>query len=136
MRTVAAGQVERAIWWNGTETIALDITFVSSRSLGSVRVSSYSETLLTAMLRVNSVEKAIRISDSRVASLESLKWPVKRSAEHPIDVDTECMTVRSHGALICLESEGAVVKWATAAYLLQDALVGEGEAEIQEKVQR
>ena len=58
-----------------------------------------SETLLIAMLRVNSVENATRIRFSLVPNLDNLSCPLARRIEHPMKVEPVCNTVSSHGNL-------------------------------------
>lgn len=62
-----------------------------------MRFQTYNETLEMAMLRVNSVENAMRTKFSRTVSLDSLRCPVTRSAVHPIEVANVCAKVNSHG---------------------------------------
>jgi hypothetical protein len=60
-----------------------------------------SETLLIAMLRVKSVEKATKTRFSFVPNLDNLSCPLARSIQHPTKVEPVCSTVSNQGSLTC-----------------------------------
>lgn len=68
------GQVERRIWWKGTETSELEE--VSNLVVCGWGIESYRETLEIAMLIVKMVEKPVRTRLSWVESVLNLKWPL------------------------------------------------------------
>lgn len=74
MSIVKMGQVERRIWWKGTDTRALLEESVISLS-NSRLIETYSETFEIAILTVKIVEKPVRTRLSCAESLLSLKLP-------------------------------------------------------------
>lgn len=101
---VAIGQVERIIWWNGTDTI-----FLRTRSAKPLQNSRQgdtdNETLLMAMLSVNNSENATRMRFSRVPSRESFSRPVAIMTEQPMEVAVAWSVVSSHGYEACVGSQ-------------------------------
>ena len=80
MRIVTTGQVDRIIWWNGTDTMAR-------------------ETFEIAMSRVNRREKPRSMRCERKFSGVNVKWPVPINMKVPTAVAVACDVVRSHGRL-------------------------------------
>lgn len=85
MRIVTTGQVDRIIWWKGTDTMA-------------------SDTFDTAILIVKRNEKATRIRFSRVPSCVSLMAPKPNMAKQPMLVAEAWHAVSSHGSFACRSS--------------------------------
>ena len=71
------GQVERMIWWKGTDTMALLPRI--SPVIGYVGKGTDSDTLDIAMLTVKRNEKLIKTIFSRVVSFDILKCPRNKS---------------------------------------------------------
>jgi len=78
MAIVAMGQVERMIWWKGTETAAR-------------------ETLEMAMLKVKGKEKATRVRFSREVRWVSSRELKPKRRKQPMEVEDVWSVVRSQG---------------------------------------
>lgn len=82
-------------WYRYKRTVAMLATAI----VHSEHSDTDSETLLIAILRVKSVEKATRMRFSFVPSLDNLSCPLARSIQHPTKVEPVCNTVSNHGSL-------------------------------------